>query len=123
MLEDRFWLLDAAYDAENGHVQLTYLQTPAQKLHTVQADFTPYFYTLPPSLGEPVKRKELMRNEFIEVARVPLTSRVSAEREWERDLNPELSFIYDQNLASGRWFSDPHRQAGAIFNGIEGHGL
>ncbi len=106
MSDDRFWLLDAAYDAENGQVQLTYLQTPAQKLHTVQADFTPYFYALPPSLGEPIKRKELMQNEFIEVARIPHTSRTQTKREWERDLNPELSFIYDQNLR----FGSPHIQ-------------
>ncbi|MFX1341874.1 MAG: DNA polymerase domain-containing protein [Promethearchaeota archaeon] len=106
MPEDRFWLLDAAYDAEDGHVQLTYLQTPAQKLHTVQADFAPYFYALPPSLGDPVRRKELMRDKFIEVARIPHTSRVHTEREWERDLNPELSFIYDQNLR----FGSPHKQ-------------
>jgi hypothetical protein len=106
MPEDRFWLLDAAYDAENGHVQLTYFQTPTQKLHTVQADFTPYFYALTSSLGESVKRKELMRNEFIEVVRMPLTSRVQTEREWERGLNPELSFVYDQNLR----FGSPHKQ-------------
>lgn len=106
MSDDHFWLLDAAFDAENGCVQLTYLQTPAQKLTTVQADFTPYFYALPKTLGEPVKRKELMRNEIIEVARTPLTFRGQAEREWERDLNPELSFIYDQNLR----FGSPHKQ-------------
>jgi len=106
MSDDHFWLLEAAYDAENGRVQLTYLQTPAQKLTTVQANFTPYFYALPTTLGEPVKRKELMRNEFIEVARTPLTSRVQTKREWERGLNPELSFIYDQRLR----FGSPHKQ-------------
>jgi DNA polymerase elongation subunit (family B) len=111
MSDDHFWLLEAAYDADSERVQLTYLQTPAQKLTTVQADFTPYFYALPTTLGEPVKRKELMRNEFIEVARTPLTSRVQTEREWERDLRPELSFIYDQRLR----FGSPHKQTNQGF--------
>jgi DNA polymerase elongation subunit (family B) len=111
MSDDHFWLLEAAYDAENGRILLTYLQTPAQKLTTVQADFSPYFYALPSTLGEPVTRKELMRNEFIEVACTPLTSRVQTEREWERDLNPELSFIYDQRLR----FGSPHKKTNQGF--------
>jgi DNA polymerase elongation subunit (family B) len=106
MSDNHLWLLDAAFDADLGRVELTYLQTPEQQLITVHDDFTPYFYGLPARLGVQVKRKELMSNKFMTVARIPVDSTVETEREWERDLKPASSYIYDRHLR----FGCPHKQ-------------
>ncbi len=113
MSDSHLWLLDAAYDAVLGRVELTYLQTPEQQLITVHDDFTPHFYALPASLGTQVKRKDLMNDEFLTVASIPMDSMVETEREWERDLKPASSYIYDQLLR----FWCPHKPT------LKGHQL
>jgi DNA polymerase elongation subunit (family B) len=93
--------LDAVYsDADQG-VLLTFFQTPQQTLITVKVDFEPYYYVKPASLGESVQRKDLMKDEFITIARIPLTTDVQSDREWEKEINPGLSFVYDQNQRFG----------------------
>lgn len=105
MSDSHLWLLDAVYDADHGHVELTYLQTPEQELITVHDEFIPYFFALPASLGDQVKRKDLMKDEYLTVACIPLNSLVETEREWERDLKPASSYIYDRELR----FGCPHK--------------
>ncbi len=111
MSADRYWLLDAIYsDADQG-VLLTFLQTPSQTLKTVKVDFKPYYYVQPASLGEAVKRKDLMKDEFINVARIQLETSVQVDREWEKDIKPGLSYIYDQDQR----FGCPHVKSGSGF--------
>ncbi len=99
MSDNRFWLLDASF--ESGMVNLTVLQAANQTLTTVQYAFAPYYYVLPASLGEAVSRKDLMTNENIMVGRVPSNGKIPTKREWERDLDPAMSYVYDQNLRFG----------------------
>ena len=106
MPNTRYWLLDTEYNEEEQKIQQTFLQTPAQTLVHVDTDFTPYFYATPTSLGEPVERKDLMKNEIISVAQVPLTSSARTQREWEKRIKPSLSFVYDQDQR----FGCPHKK-------------
>ncbi|MFX0169930.1 MAG: DNA polymerase domain-containing protein [Candidatus Hodarchaeota archaeon] len=110
MAEPRYWLLNAVYHPDLQAVKLTYLETPAQELITLQTNFTPYFYALPSNLGESVQRMELMSGETLTVARVHEGSDVKPEREWERELSPALSFIHNQGLR----FGCPHQQKNQV---------
>ena len=104
-----YWLLDTQYSEDEQKIQQTFLQTPAQTLVTVEADFSPYFYATPINLGKTVKRKDLMKNEVISVAQVPLTSTAKTQREWERRINPSLGYVYDQEQR----FGCPHKRTSA----------
>lgn len=101
MSENRLWLLDAVYSETDQGVLLTFLEERGQKLTTIKADFQPYFYAQPASLGESVQRKDLMKDEFITVTRLPLDSKAAVEREWERKIDPGLSYVYDHDQRFG----------------------
>ncbi|MFX1581013.1 MAG: DNA polymerase domain-containing protein [Promethearchaeota archaeon] len=101
MSDNRFWLLDAVYSETDHAVMLTFLDSASQKLTTIKVDFEPYFYAQPATLGEAVQRKELMKDEFITVARVPSSLQTRLDREWERNIDPGLSYVYDQNQRFG----------------------
>ncbi len=106
MPNTHYWLLDTTYSEDERKIQQTFLQTPAQTLVKGETDFSPYFYATPASLGEAVNRKDLMKNEIISVAQVPSTSTVKTQREWERKINPSLSYVYDQEQR----FGCPHKR-------------
>ncbi|MFX1317962.1 MAG: DNA polymerase domain-containing protein [Promethearchaeota archaeon] len=101
MSANRYWLLDAVFSDADQVVLLTFLQTPSNTLTTVKKDFQPYYYVQPASLGVSVQRKDLMKDEFINVARIPLEATVEADREWEKDIKPGLSCVYDQDQRFG----------------------
>ena len=109
MPSTQYWLLDTQFKEDERIIQQTFLQTPAQTLVHVETDFLPYFYATPTSLGEPVKRKDLMKNQVITVAQVPSTSTAKTQREWERKLTPNLSYVYDQSQR----FGCPHKRTSA----------
>ncbi|MFX1563501.1 MAG: hypothetical protein ACFFDP_09360, partial [Promethearchaeota archaeon] len=90
MSKDRYWLVDATYN--DGSVQLTYIRSPGSTVEVFQHEYTPYFFALPLSAGEPVSRQELLSGQHIKVAKVPTTKTVKISKEWERDLNPALSY-------------------------------
>ncbi|MFX1564153.1 MAG: DNA polymerase domain-containing protein, partial [Promethearchaeota archaeon] len=108
MPKDQYWLIDAAYD--DGIVQLTYIRSPDGEIETFQHEFTPYFFALPVNLGEPVTRKELFSGQQISVAKVPSSSSARGTREWERELNPALSYVCDNKLR----FGCPHRRSNGV---------
>jgi len=108
MSKNRFWLLDAVYSESNQEVLLTFLQSPEQTIASINTHFQPYFYAQPVSLGEAVQRKELMRDKFISVARLPLNTHIHPDCEWERKIDPGLSFVYDQEQR----FGCPHVKTG-----------
>jgi DNA polymerase elongation subunit (family B) len=104
MAQTLYWLIDASYADES--VQLSYYSTPANKLELTREPFQPYFFALPVNLGKAVRRTELMSGQELEIAQVPLSHPVDVVREWERDIDPALSFVYDHNLR----FGSPHRK-------------
>jgi DNA polymerase elongation subunit (family B) len=108
MPENRLWLLDAVYSEVDQGVLLTFLESPRKTLLTAKMDFEPYFYAQPTSLGDPVQRKNLMKDEFITVARVPLHTKNNPIHEWERKIDPGMSFVYDHDQR----FGCPHAKAG-----------
>ncbi|MFW9831382.1 MAG: DNA polymerase domain-containing protein [Candidatus Thorarchaeota archaeon] len=105
MSDNRLWLLETSYNEEERAIRQTYLQTPAQTIKEFHADFIPYFFALPTSLGEKVQRKDLMKNKNITVAKVSLPTTKKVDREWERDLKPAMSYVYDQDQR----FGCPHK--------------
>ncbi len=105
MSDNHLWLLDATFKERDNTIELTYLQSPENTLKTIKREFIPYYYALPANLGEAVQRKDLMTNEIISVGKLPHNSSVKTEREWEQNLNPAMSYIYDQDQR----FGCPHR--------------
>jgi DNA polymerase elongation subunit (family B) len=100
---EMYWLVDATY--REGIVKLTFILSPNQEVRVIEVPFTPYFYGLPKSAGETVTRQELLSGATIEVAKIPSDKQVKVERAWERDLDPTLSFVYDNRLR----FGGPHQ--------------
>ena len=104
MPSELYWLVGAAYS--EGNVKLTFIKSPEHTIHVTQEPFTPYFYGLPVSTGEPVTRRELLSGKQLQVARIPSSKQVKVDRVWERDLDPALSYVYDRQLR----FGGPHQQ-------------
>lgn len=99
MANERYWLINAEFAEDT--VQLTFLRTPEGTLEVIQDQYTPFFFALPTNLGEVVHRKDIMKNQLLEVAKIPLKSKIEVEREWEREIDPAMSYVHDHRLRFG----------------------
>ncbi len=98
---DSAWLVDAAYDA--GRVHLTLIRSSNQEpIRWSDPNYRPYYLTDTESSDTSVTKADLFTQEKRTLTKVTYNKLPPKKvRSWELDIDPALSYAYDQGLKFG----------------------
>ncbi len=130
MQQKQGWLVDSAYEA--NRTTLVFLSPDGEDtFRWVDDQFRPYFLTEGKDSGDTISKVDLFTQETRPLIRVKGKKPAKGERVWEGDVDPALSYAYDNGLtfgmlhkfADGKWVPERGFESGRgeEFNALFGH--